>query len=172
MIREVRNGHWERRRLALRPLRFSAGRYTADAWITRQRHAAWAAQQRVAAVAVMTDGDRTYWWCMDRFWSETEGLAASDVHALVFERERRKARKIAHAHAVVAGTESVCRAPVPREVRGVVFERDGGACVDCGATFDLQFDHVIPVAMGGASTPENLQLLCAPCNRVKGATLG
>jgi 5-methylcytosine-specific restriction endonuclease McrA len=30
---------------------------------------------------------------------------------------------------------------------------------------------VIPVALGGASTPGNLQLLCAPCNRDKGAAL-
>jgi 5-methylcytosine-specific restriction endonuclease McrA len=26
--------------------------------------------------------------------------------------------------------------------------------------------------MGGANTVENLQLLCAPCNKAKGATLG
>jgi 5-methylcytosine-specific restriction endonuclease McrA len=57
-------------------------------------------------------------------------------------------------------------------VRRAVFERDGGRCVGCGAEFDLQYDHVIPVALGGASTAENLELLCAPCNRRKGATLG
>jgi 5-methylcytosine-specific restriction endonuclease McrA len=30
---------------------------------------------------------------------------------------------------------------------------------------------VIPVALGGASTAANLQVLCAPCNREKGASL-
>jgi 5-methylcytosine-specific restriction endonuclease McrA len=30
---------------------------------------------------------------------------------------------------------------------------------------------VIPVALGGASTVENLQLLCGACNREKGADL-
>ncbi len=64
------------------------------------------------------------------------------------------------------------RAHIPRDVRHVVWQRDGGACVDCGATFDLQYDHIIPVAMGGSSNVENLQLLCGACNRRKSATLG
>ena len=43
--------------------------------------------------------------------------------------------------------------------------------MSCGAQFDLQYDHVIPVALGGATTAANLQVLCAPCNRRKGAGL-
>ncbi|RSM87100.1 hypothetical protein DMH25_42665 [Streptomyces sp. WAC 01325] len=35
----------------------------------------------------------------------------------------------------------------------------------------MQFDHVIPVAMGGSSGADNLQVLCGPCNRSKGAGL-
>ena len=50
-------------------------------------------------------------------------------------------------------------------------KRRGGRCAACGGDELLQFDHVIPVALGGSSTPENLQLLCAPCNREKGAGL-
>ena len=63
------------------------------------------------------------------------------------------------------------RQPIPREVRRAVFERDSGQCVDCGSKFDLQYDHLIPVALGGASTVDNLQLLCGECNRLKGADL-
>ena len=63
------------------------------------------------------------------------------------------------------------RQPIPREVRRAVFERDSGQCVECSSKFDLQYDHVIPVALGGATTVDNLQLLCGECNRLKGADL-
>jgi 5-methylcytosine-specific restriction endonuclease McrA len=63
------------------------------------------------------------------------------------------------------------REPIPREVRRAVFERDGGKCAQCGSNFDLQYDHVIPVVLGGATTVGNLQLLCGDCNREKGADL-
>ncbi len=53
-----------------------------------------------------------------------------------------------------------------------MWERDGGRCVACGTDFELQFDHVIPFAAGGGDTVENLQVLCGPCNRAKGATVG
>ncbi len=56
-------------------------------------------------------------------------------------------------------------------MRRAVFRRDGGRCAACGSEELLQFDHVIPVALGGASTADNLQLLCAPCNREKGDAL-
>jgi 5-methylcytosine-specific restriction endonuclease McrA len=56
-------------------------------------------------------------------------------------------------------------------VKQFVFARDGGRCRQCGATNDLQFDHVIPVALGGGSSADNLQLLCGACNRRKGAGL-
>jgi 5-methylcytosine-specific restriction endonuclease McrA len=64
------------------------------------------------------------------------------------------------------------REALPRELRYAVWERDGGRCVECGSAFELQYDHVIPVALGGATSAENLQLLCGDCNRAKGATLG
>ncbi|MCR6491541.1 HNH endonuclease [Cellulomonas sp. P24] len=60
---------------------------------------------------------------------------------------------------------------MPDDVKQFVWNRDGGRCRHCGAVYELQFDHVIPVAMGGSSVPENLQVLCGPCNRSKAAGL-
>jgi len=52
---------------------------------------------------------------------------------------------------------------IPSEVREHVFDRDGGQCRHCGATQDLELDHIIPLARGGTNTEKNLQVLCAPC---------
>ena len=63
------------------------------------------------------------------------------------------------------------RVPIPAEIRRAVFERDGGRCVECGSNFDIQYDHILPVARGGATTVENLQLSCGECNRRKSDSL-
>ena len=64
------------------------------------------------------------------------------------------------------------RTTIPEPVRHAVWRRDQGRCTRCGSQASLEFDHIIPLAMGGSSTERNLQLLCGPCNRRKGATLG
>ncbi len=56
------------------------------------------------------------------------------------------------------------RDPIPDDVKIVVWARDGGACVRCGAKAALQFDHIIPLAKGGGNSEENIQILCQPCN--------
>jgi len=53
------------------------------------------------------------------------------------------------------------------EIRSEVWYRDGGRCVICGATEYLEFDHIIPRSKGGATSVENLQLLCRKCNSEK-----
>ena len=86
-------------------------------------------------------------------------------------RDRRLRRRIARARDLMEAEAAAAgprREPIPEDVRVEVFRRDGGRCVACGSAELLQFDHVIPVALGGASTPANLQVLCAPCNRAKG----
>jgi len=45
----------------------------------------------------------------------------------------------------------------------------GEKCLRCGATDrTLARDHVIPLALGGADTIDNIQPLCKPCNSWKG----
>lgn len=58
---------------------------------------------------------------------------------------------------------------IPQDVKIAVSARDGGRCRQCGSTADLHFDHVIPWSKGGANTITNIQILCGPCNRRKGA---
>lgn len=56
---------------------------------------------------------------------------------------------------------------IPSHVRRAVWQRDGGHCVRCGSTQNIEFDHVIPVSKGGSSTTQNIELLCQRCNRIK-----
>ena len=50
------------------------------------------------------------------------------------------------------------------------YERQKGICPKCGKHCEMeemQADHITPWSKGGKTTPENCQMLCAPCNRRK-----
>jgi hypothetical protein len=64
------------------------------------------------------------------------------------------------------------RDPIPDDVKLVVWARDGGACIRCGANQELHFDHVIPLAKGGGNTEANIQILCQTCNLRKSDKIG
>lgn len=57
------------------------------------------------------------------------------------------------------------------DTRLFVWTRDRGCCCHCGSTKNLQFDHVIPRALGGSGNAANTELLCQDCNLKKGARL-
>jgi 5-methylcytosine-specific restriction endonuclease McrA len=60
---------------------------------------------------------------------------------------------------------------IPEGLRYQVLSRDGGRCVLCGRSqadgVKLHVDHILPRSQGGTATLDNLQTLCAPCNRGK-----
>ena len=57
---------------------------------------------------------------------------------------------------------------IPSEIKRIVWARDNGQCVECGASDNLHFDHIIPYSKGGSSlVAENIQLLCARHNMEK-----
>lgn len=125
---------------------------------------------------VLEDAERKRrWWFFDgeAYW-EDEGYDATQMKALILERRSQKTRRVQRAVALMQQHDrpaSPQRDAIAEEVRLAVWRRDAGRCVSCGSKERLQFDHVIPVALGGAGTVENLQLLCAICNGAKGASL-
>ncbi|MFA4834208.1 MAG: HNH endonuclease [Patescibacteria group bacterium] len=57
---------------------------------------------------------------------------------------------------------------IPTEVKKIVWERDEGKCVMCGATDELHFDHDLPYSKGGTSiSSDNVKILCARHNLSK-----
>ena len=116
------------------------------------------------------EADRVLWWTTQGFyWAEPE-LSAEQVELLLWNRQRRQETQFERLEKIRArqGEPTAARrTPIPDEVKAAVWQRDGGACVRCGSEDDLQFDHVIPVARGGGSGLDNVQVLCGDCNRAK-----
>ncbi len=111
------------------------------------------------------------------------GVIDLALDALVQQLEKRKfaatskPRVKREAEASPTATdESTEPAPfrryIPRAVRRAVWIRDGGQCTHvspdgrrCEERADLEYDHVEPVARGGTSTVDGLQLRCRPHNQ-------
>ncbi|GAA4328428.1 HNH endonuclease signature motif containing protein [Flaviaesturariibacter amylovorans] len=63
-------------------------------------------------------------------------------------------------------------------VRGIVRKADydqlrvllGDSCLKCGSAKSVQWDHIVPLALGGMHSVENLQPLCRKCNERKQAS--
>ena len=169
MLREEKGAHFAagfmRRRLVVGARAFPP--------ISRGAHRALLRAQADVPVPVGHDDGVCWWMFRDRVYRDDDGLEAQEVLALLVDRERRRRRRIERAVDLLQADEAAGtrRGPIPESVRREVFRRDGGRCANCDSAELLQFDHVIPVALGGSSTAENLQLLCAPCNRAKGASL-
>ena len=62
---------------------------------------------------------------------------------------------------------------VTKRTRYEVLRRDGHKCRYCGleaSETELTVDHVIPVSLGGADTPDNLVAACRDCNAGKASS--
>ena len=58
-----------------------------------------------------------------------------------------------------------------REIRNMLLDCYGEKCKYCTNRLEVSniaCDHIIPLSMGGESSPKNLQLICGRCNTRKG----
>ena len=115
-------------------------------------------------------GDEVYWLYKSKLYRDKDNLQAHEVKALLDTRAERQQRTINNAMttSVISNSPRTAkRGFIPDDVKHLVWKRDEGKCNKCSSTTELQYDHIIPVSLGGASTPENIQILCGTCNRAK-----
>lgn len=89
--------------------------------------------------------------------------------------EVRKKQRFAQTDRPHAQAREVTTDAIPNRVKREVYQRDGGVCSfvgasplgprQCGSTYQLEYDHIKPRALGGASTVANLRLLCRNHNQ-------
>ena len=112
---------------------------------------------------------RKLWWTNDGlFWADAD-LQDEEVLPLIQDRERKRQARLDRLRRAPSARQ---RERIPRDVQALVWKRDSGRCVRCGAEDDLQFDHIIPVAKGGGSAADNIQVMCGDCNRRKSDAIG
>ncbi|ABC81885.1 HNH endonuclease [Anaeromyxobacter dehalogenans] len=98
-----------------------------------------------------------------------DALLEAAVDLLLAKAEKRKGALTERPRASVRPSRDPRH--IPAHVRREVWRRDGGCCQwrvasgeICGSTHALQLDHVVPLALGGESSPGNLRVLCAAHN--------
>jgi hypothetical protein len=135
---------------------------------SERRFARLSTSQADHPVLVAKREGRRWWWYLDRFWWDDEGLSPRDVAALVGHSDLqllRQADDRAQARAAALGLEPAA----PREddvspiVRFAVWCRDRGRCVDCRSSDDLGYDQIIPFSKGGLRWIANVELRCTGC---------
>ena len=88
-----------------------------------------------------------------------------------YEREIHSPTTTLRLPSVISLKQYIKPNKYPAFTRFNLFLRDVFECQYCGSPNDLTFDHVIPRALGGLTTWENVTTACAPCNLKKGGRL-
>ncbi len=115
-------------------------------------------------------GQRGLSWCRhcDKWRNTTEvhgGVcrthANEETRRRYSEDQRFRMERRQHAHSRKRGVR-----PIPIEGQEIILEDFNGECAYCGSEATT-WDHIVPVAQGGQTTPGNIVPACATCNSSK-----
>ncbi len=135
---------------------------------SEKRFARLANSQTDLPVLVGRKDGRTWWWYLDRFWWDAEGLDPQEVRVIVLDgdlQRKQHAERVARARETLLGEERPTAADKPLSpiVRFAVWCRDRGRCVDCGTAADVGFDDILPPENGRSRSTRNVELRCTRC---------
>jgi len=150
------------------PLREEASHQFSEAKLTIERELARYAP--IPEFLTFQYKGRYYAVLNNQVWSCIRSLTEEQWRALISQTLAREEAKLA-ACLTGRNEKQSKRECIPESVRVEVWRRDAAKCVRCGSRERLEFDHIIPVSLGGSSTARNVQLLCESCNRMKGASV-
>lgn len=109
-------------------------------------------------------------WCRRcRDWKPSKQIRSSlcrphaneEARRLYATSKRFRMERRQHAHSRKRGV-----APIPPEAQEMLLEEFNGKCAYC-MNPATTWDHVIPVARGGQTTPSNVVPACSSCNSSK-----
>ena len=124
--------------------------------------------QRTTPVLLTANKGWHWWWYGDRFWWADRDLSAGEIVSTIVamdlsSHDQREAFERAQVDLFGHDGDASPEFVLPDHIRREVWIRNGGRCVDCGATSSLVFHHVLPYAVGGSNTAPNLELRCRLC---------
>lgn len=97
-------------------------------------------------------------------YSIKEAVALIKGKAVTEERDFKRIRREVKAVDQLSNRRGEYPGPlIPEAVQLVVYARDNGRCVQCGSKEKIQFDYVVPFAIGGSMTTDNIYILCQVC---------
>jgi len=96
---------------------------------------------------------------------------ADEVLAKTQKSDRKLSNKKKEQKLLAPAKVNTCY--VPKEIKRKVWQRDQGQCSyvhyqsqkRCGSQYALEYDHILPHALGGETTVDNLRLVCRSHNQ-------
>lgn len=176
MLKKIPNGYFQKYGTLFPKYTFRVGKYHSSQSYNKKQYEQFLEEQKTVPISLMNNQKtgQQYWAFQGEFYVESENYTAREIQALIFERNKKKERRVNKAVSLMEQERENThreREPIPDEVKIFVWNRDGGKCVKCGSKENLEFDHIIPFSLGGSNTARNLQLLCESCNRAKSNSL-
>lgn len=101
------------------------------------------------------------------------------VQKVILEKENQEFYDLNFGENSIDENGHIKRCSIPQWVKVAVFHREKGRCAFCGKDLTnivtklnvANYDHIIPLAEGGANDPCNIQLSCETCNKKKGKSI-